>query len=131
MAAAAASCPVLCAMAHSTLLTQSVLPLSFLLSSSMSAYAHSPPAKLYKNAEPCPVMTQPSVTRVKNSPKAQPGPSVSMVKSVKILESPGLMPGMAVSGGSWLSSTNMTSAAAVRAAVSVSFFSLMTALPFR
>lgn len=88
MAAAAASCPALCVMAHSTLLTQSVLPLSFLLSSSISAYAKSPPAKLYKNAEPCPVMTQPSVTRVKNSPKAQPGPSVSMVKSVKILESP-------------------------------------------
>ena len=131
MAAAAASCPVLCAMAHSTLRTQSMFPLSLLLNRSMSAYAQSPPAKLYKNAEPCPVITQPSVTRVKNSPKAQPGPSVSMVKSVKILESPGLMPGMAVSGGSWLSSTNMTSAAAVRTAVSVSFFSLMTALPSR
>ena len=108
-----------------------MFPLSLLLSRSMSAYAQNPPAKLYKNAEPCPVITQPSVTRVKNSPKAQPGPSVSMVKSVKILESPGLMPGMAVSGGSWLSSTNMTSAAAVRTAVSVSFFSLMTALPSR
>ena len=131
MAAAAASCPALCAMAHSTLLTQRVLPLSAFLSSSISAYAHSPPVRLYKNAELCPVMTQPSVTRVKNSPKAHPGPSASMAKSVKILESPGLMPGMTVSGGSWLSSTNMTSAAAVRTAVSVSFFSLMTVLPFR
>ena len=54
-----------------------------------------------------------------------------MAKSVKMLERPGLMPGMAVSGGSWLSSTNITSAAAVRTAVSVSFRSFMTALPFR
>ena len=48
-----------------------------------------------------------------------------------MLESPGLMPGMAVSGGSWLYSTNITSAAAVKTAVSVSFRSFMTALPFR
>ena len=44
---------------------------------------------------------------------------------------PGIKPGMAVNGGSWLSSTNITSAAAVRTAVSVSFRSFMTALPFR
>ncbi len=80
---------------------------------------------------PCPVMTQPSVTRTSSTPSAHPGPSACMAKSVKMLESPGLMPGMAVSGGSWLSSTNITSAAAVRTAVSVSFRSFMTALPFR
>ena len=55
-----------------------------------------------------------------------------MVNSVKILESPGLgSPGIMVSGGSWLSRTNMTSAAAVRTAVSVSLRSFMTDLQFR